>query len=99
MTTWYIGGGTTLAGWRSTTTAPSPCSGPGTPLGGSAGGEGGSTGMDSFYRVDDLQLQAWHIEPMVQTTSPEMRHVRRAIPAGDARFEYRRRSHAPAGGG
>jgi len=40
--------------------------------------------MDSFYRVDDLQSQAWHIEPMVQTTSPEMHHVRRAIPVGNA---------------
>jgi len=34
--------------------------------------------MDSFYRVDGLQLHCWHIEPTVQTTSPEMRHVRRS---------------------
>src|SRR5688572_7815700 len=70
MTTWYIGGGTTLAGWRSTTTAPCPSSGRGLPWGGVAGGEGGSTGMDRFYRVDGLQSQAWHIEPWSRNRKP-----------------------------
>src|SRR2546423_3378105 len=79
MTTWYIGGGATLAGWRSATTAPWPSSGRLATPGGGAGGGGGSTGMDSFYRVDSQQSQAWHIEPMARTTSPEMRHVRRSI--------------------
>src|SRR5438046_1668888 len=63
-------GGSVLAVLRSATTAPWPSSGRTTP-GAGTGGEGGSTGMvDSFYRVDALQSQAWHIELAARSASP-----------------------------
>src|SRR5436309_11808232 len=79
MTTWYMRGGSVFAVCRSTTTAPCPSSGVGA-AGGGVGVEGGSTGMDSFYRVDAMQSLSWHIELMVPTARPEMRHAPAAIP-------------------
>src|SRR5438045_8447269 len=95
MTTWYMGGGSVLAGCLSTTTAPCPSSGFGVPRGGTTGGVGGSAGMDSFYRVDGLQSQAVDIASRGQTSRPEMRHVRWCVDIGDAVFECTKGTGVP----